>query len=115
MADNDNVIIAETKKRGKALNIDELKISKMVSALLADIAETITKNINLKRLVVAGGDTSGTICRKLGIKGNYVLKEIETGLPSGLAIGREMLIVLKSGSFGKKEFLETSINHLKSL
>lgn len=53
--------------------------------------------------------------RKLGIEGNYVLKEIEPGLPSGLSIGKEMLIVLKSGSFGKADFLVKAIDHLKDL
>lgn len=115
MADNHPDIVQETKQRGHALGIDEMTVSKMVSAVLAEITAQIVKKTDLKRLVVAGGDTSGTICRKLGIKGNFVLHEIETGLPSGLAIGREMLIVLKSGSFGKPEFLLKAINHLKAI
>jgi uncharacterized protein YgbK (DUF1537 family) len=57
----------------------------------------------------------GTVSRKLGIKGNYVLEEIETNVPSGLAIGRNMSIVLKSGSFGKEDFLYKAIEHLKSI
>lgn len=115
MADNREEIVAETKKIGQKLHVDPLSVSKLVSAALAEIANRLVTETGLKRLVVAGGDTSGTVCRRLGIKGNYVLKEIETGLPSGLAIGQELLIVLKSGSFGKEDFLLRAIKHLKNL
>ncbi|MEF2097334.1 four-carbon acid sugar kinase family protein [Bacillus sp. CFBP9009] len=115
MADNRPEIVLQTKVIGQEKKIDPLLISKMVSAALADITERIVDETGLKRLVVAGGDTSGTVTRQLGIKGNYVLEEIETGLPSGLALGRHMLIVLKSGSFGKTEFLSHAINHLKTI
>ena len=115
MADNRDEIVAETKKMGTLLSLSELKISKMVSSALADVAHRIIKNTGLTRLVVAGGDTSGTVCGRLGITGNYVLEEIETGLPSALTLDRSMLIVLKSGSFGKPEFLETAVKHLRQL
>ncbi|WP_236013299.1 four-carbon acid sugar kinase family protein [Paenibacillus glycanilyticus] len=115
MADNSEAVVRETKALGIAKQLEPLTISKMVSAALAEIAEQLVNATGLKRIVVAGGDTSGTVSRKLGFTGNYVLKEIETGLPSGLSLGREMLIVLKSGSFGKPEFLETAVQHLKDL
>ncbi|MBZ5749958.1 nucleotide-binding domain containing protein [Metabacillus rhizolycopersici] len=57
----------------------------------------------------------GTVSRKLGIKGNHVLEEIEINVSSGLAIGRNMSIVLKSGSFGKEDFLHKAIEHLKNI
>lgn len=115
MADNREEIVSATKDIGLQKGIDPLTVSKMISASLAEATENIVNETGLKRLVVAGGDTSGTVCRKLGIQGNYVLKEIETGLPSGLALGRHMLIVLKSGSFGRPEFLERAVAHLKEL
>lgn len=115
MADNREEVVAETKKLGKLHLHDELTTSKMISAALADATQLIIQHTGLKRLVVAGGDTSGTVCRRLGIKGNYILEEIETGLPSGLTLDQSMLIVLKSGSFGKPEFLETAVKHLKLL
>lgn len=115
MADNNPEIVQQTKEMGHLENIEPLTISKMVSSLLADITLQAVDAVNLKRLVVAGGDTSGTICRKLGIKGNFILEEIATGVPSGLAFGRDMLIVLKSGSFGASDFLIKATEHLKDL
>jgi uncharacterized protein YgbK (DUF1537 family) len=107
-------IVDETKARGAAAGLDPLTTSKTVSASLAEIASAVVDATQLKRLVVAGGDTSGTICRRLGIWGNYVLKEIATGVPSGLALGRDMVVVLKSGSFGAPDFLGVAVDHLKT-
>jgi uncharacterized protein YgbK (DUF1537 family) len=115
MADNRDEIVAETKEIGKQFLHNELTTSKMISSALADVTLAIVRNSGICRLVVAGGDTSGTVCRRLGISGNYVLEEIETGVPSGLTLDRSMLIVLKSGSFGKPDFLETAVKHLKQL
>lgn len=115
MADNSPAVVDETKTLGKELGIDPMVVSKMVSAALAEIVAEVVETTGLKRLVIAGGDTAGTICRKLGIKGNIVLREIEAGLPSGYALGRPMLIVLKSGSFGRPNFLQNAVDHLKAL
>lgn len=115
MANNDKEVVQQTKEIGAKILLDELTISKSVSAALAEITEKIVSDTGLQRLVVAGGDTSGTVTRQLGITGNYVLEEIETGVPSGLAIGRNLLIVLKSGSFGSPEFLKRAIDHLKMI
>ncbi|MCO4130327.1 hypothetical protein K8O77_23300, partial [Enterobacter kobei] len=92
-----------------------LIISKKISSFLAAVAKRLTDSLNIKRIVVAGGDTSGTVCRHLEIKGNYIVKEIDTGVPSGLVIDKEMLIVLKSGSFGKKDCPVKAITQLKEL
>ena len=115
LADNNPEIVMETKELGDKAGLHPLEISKRVSAALAKIAKDVSDQVDLKRLVVAGGDTSGTVTRKLGIKGNYIIEEIDTGVPSGLSIGREMLIVLKSGSFGKKDFFIRAIKHLKEI
>ncbi|SFB36305.1 Uncharacterized conserved protein YgbK, DUF1537 family [Lentibacillus halodurans] len=116
MADNAENVVAKTKEIGSQnYNVDSFTISKLVSSKLAEVSYKLVKETGLKRLIIAGGDTSGTILRKLGIEGNFVLKEIEPGLPSSLSIGKEMLIVLKSGSFGKVDFLAKAINHLKDL
>jgi uncharacterized protein YgbK (DUF1537 family) len=47
----------------------------------------------------------------MGIKVNFILEENATGVPSGLTFGRGKLIVLKSGSFGKPDFLIEAAEH----
>ncbi|MFP9129540.1 four-carbon acid sugar kinase family protein [Niallia sp. BSM11] len=115
MAENNPIIVKETKEIGKLKGFSELIISKKISGFLAAVSKRLTDSLDLKRIVAAGGDTSGTVCRHLEIKGNYIVKEIDTGVPSGLVIDKEMLIVLKSGSFGKKDFLVKAVSHLKEL
>ncbi|MFM9278843.1 four-carbon acid sugar kinase family protein [Paenibacillus jiagnxiensis] len=115
MADNNPDVVKETKEIGQSHHLDPLSVSKTISDVLAVVTQKVLKQTGYKRLIVAGGDTSGTVCRKLGIKGNYIVEEIETGLPSGLAIGAELLIVLKSGSFGTPEFLERAVQYLKEI
>jgi len=115
MAAQEDGIVSATKTAGERNGLDPLSASKVVSAALADVAHALVEATGLKRLIVAGGDTSGTVCRRLGIRGNLVLAEIAPGLPSGLALGRDILIVLKSGSFGGTEFLANAVNHLKAL
>lgn len=115
LADQSASTVAATQALGAEHGLDQLAGSKSVSAALADITHSLLESTGLKRLVIAGGDTSGTICRRLGIRGNYVLQEIIPGVPSGLAFGRELLIVLKSGSFGPPDFLLQAARHLKAL
>ncbi len=115
LADQSSAAVATTQALGARHGLDQLAGSKSVSAALADITHRLMESAGLKRLIIAGGDTSGTICRRLGIRGNYVLQEITPGVPSGLAIGRELLIVLKSGSFGPPDFLLQAARHLKAL
>lgn len=50
----------ETKGIGaEEHNLDPFSISKLVSAKLAEASYQIVKQTGLKRLVIAGGDTSG--------------------------------------------------------
>jgi uncharacterized protein YgbK (DUF1537 family) len=103
-----------TKAAGAELGLPEVEVSRAVSRTLAEITASVLRATGLKKLVIMGGDTTGTIVRRLGIQGNIVLDEIEPGLPSGLALGvAPLLVVLKSGSFGKPEFLLKAIDHLK--
>jgi uncharacterized protein YgbK (DUF1537 family) len=88
----------------------------IVSETLAEITSKIVDKIGIIQLIVAGGETSNTICNSLGIIGNQVLKEIQPGLPSALSRGKyELLMVLKSGSFGTSDFFMQAIEHFTHL
>jgi uncharacterized protein YgbK (DUF1537 family) len=68
----------------------------------------------LRRLVIAGGETSAAICRRLGVHGLRVWKEIQPGVPSCVSLGdRPLLLVLKSGSFGTPDFLQQALVHIQ--
>jgi uncharacterized protein YgbK (DUF1537 family) len=111
---NDAKTVQQTKDLGLNKGISNKEISQFVSSTIAEITDLILKNTGQNRLLVAGGDTSAAVCSKLGIRGMRVWKEIGPGLPSCLSLSEPpLLLVLKSGSFGKPNFFEQAIAHLK--
>jgi uncharacterized protein YgbK (DUF1537 family) len=73
-------------------------------ALLADVARRAV-DAGARRVVVAGGETSGAVIRALGIRALEVGDEIAPGVPWMLSIGEPSLsLALKSGNFGGPDF-----------
>jgi uncharacterized protein YgbK (DUF1537 family) len=59
----------------------------------------------VRRLVVAGGETSGAVVQALGIRGLRIGAEIAPGVPCTVTLGDEpMALTLKSGNFGDEDF-----------
>jgi 3-dehydrotetronate 4-kinase len=78
---------------------------------MADIAEGLVGG-GVRRLVVAGGETSGAVVDRLGIPGFLVGAEIAAGVPVLRAVGAkqgDMLIALKSGNFGGPAFFSDAL------
>ena len=70
----------------------------------------------VRRLVVAGGETSGAVVDRLGIPGFLVGAEIAAGVPVLRAVGAakgEMLLALKSGNFGGTEFFSDALKLMR--
>ncbi|MGE5553047.1 MAG: four-carbon acid sugar kinase family protein [Betaproteobacteria bacterium] len=108
--------VVATMARGRELNLSEVETSRTISRSLAEITAVAVTSLDLKGLVVGGGDTSAMVLHRLGITGNLVLEEIQPGLPSSQSLGeREMLLVLKSGSFGRSDFFAEAVQHLRRL
>ncbi|HEU5140462.1 MAG TPA: four-carbon acid sugar kinase family protein [Bacillales bacterium] len=108
--------VRATKDAALEKGLSNEEISRLVSGTMAEIAEKIMQQSGQNRLIVAGGDTSGAVCSRLGIKGMRVCEEIAPGLPSCISLsGQPVALVLKSGSFGRNDFLEKAFSHLKSL
>jgi len=77
-----------------------------IEQAMADIAEGLVQS-GVRRLVVAGGETSGAVVDRLAIPGFLVGEEIAAGVPVLRAVGGragEMLLALKSGNFGGPQF-----------
>ncbi|WP_309120466.1 four-carbon acid sugar kinase family protein [Paenibacillus sp.] len=110
---NDPARVAETKRIGATLGMTGEQVSRLVSDALADVASAVMARTGQNRLVTAGGETSASICDKLGVSGMKVWKEIEPGVPSCITLSEEpLMLVLKSGSFGKPSFLYDALQHL---
>lgn len=66
-----------------------------------------------RRLVVAGGETSGAVVSALGVQGLYIGKEIDPGVPWTYSIGEPGLaLALKSGNFGTADFFTKAFERL---
>lgn len=64
-----------------------------------------------RRLVVAGGETSGAVVTALGVEGLKIGPEIDPGVPWTVSLGaRPLALALKSGNFGSDEFFINALN-----
>jgi 3-dehydrotetronate 4-kinase len=82
---------------------------------MADIAEGLTR-AGVRRLVIAGGETSGAAVDRLGIPGFLVGQEIAAGVPVLRAVGSgkgDMLLALKSGNFGGPQFFSDALELMR--
>ncbi|RUM03972.1 3-oxo-tetronate kinase [Rhizobium chutanense] len=73
-------------------------------------AELVERGV--KRLVVAGGETSGAAVDRLAIPAFLIGPEIAPGVPVLRTVGNaqgDMLLVLKSGNFGGEDFFAAAL------
>ena len=87
----------------------------LVEHALAGIAEALVAG-GVRRLVVAGGETSGAVVTRLGVKSLRIGGEIDPGVPWTYAEGSGpgMLLALKSGNFGAPDFFVKSFAMLET-
>jgi 3-dehydrotetronate 4-kinase len=78
---------------------------------LAEIASGLV-DVGVRRLVVAGGETSGAAVDRLGVSAFRLGPEIAPGVPLMRPVGRkggELQMALKSGNFGGRDFFTRAL------
>jgi len=77
----------------------------LIEDTMARIAEGLV-GLGVRRMVVAGGETSGSVVSRLGVRRLRIGAEIDPGVPWTLAegAGPALLLALKSGNFGATDF-----------
>ena len=75
----------------------------LVERALAEAATHLVAT-GVTRLIVAGGETSGAVVGALGVKALEIGPEIDPGVPWTRAVGRDLVLALKSGNFGAPDF-----------
>lgn len=84
----------------------------LVEETLAGVAKGLVA-AGLRRLVVAGGETSGAVVAALGIAALRIGPEIDPGVPWTATLGEPpLLLALKSGNFGTVDFFEKAFQQL---
>src|SRR5690606_18182640 len=97
--------IQETCGRGNASAAVEGAMAKIASGLV---------DSGLRKLVVAGGETSGAVVSALGITGLRIGPEIEIGVPWTETLSDPgMALALKSGNFGSEDFFTRALAMLR--
>jgi uncharacterized protein YgbK (DUF1537 family) len=75
-----------------------------VEGMMASLAGGLVER-GVRRLVVAGGETSGAVVQALGVQALRIGPQIDPGVPCTVTVGeRPLALALKSGNFGGEDF-----------
>lgn len=83
-----------------------MQAGELVEQALAAIARGLVER-GVRRLVVAGGETSGAVVQALGVRHMQIGPQIDPGVPWTWAptdLGADIHLALKSGNFGSTDF-----------
>jgi uncharacterized protein YgbK (DUF1537 family) len=75
----------------------------LVEDAMAGVAEGLVAR-GVRRMVVAGGETSGAVAARLGVRSLRIGPEIDPGVPWTYAEPGGLHLALKSGNFGGRDF-----------
>lgn len=84
------------------------RASAIVEDTLASVAEGLVAS-GIRRLVVAGGETSAAVVNRLGVEVFEVCDDLEPGVPWMRSPESTLLLALKSGNFGSDRIFEEAI------
>lgn len=96
------------REKSAQLGITDVDAGRCISLAFEAIARQVRETTGLTRYLVAGGETSDSVSRGLGVRTMRIWQEIEPGVPVMTArtfAGDELALVFKSGSFGSDAFL----------
>lgn len=79
--------------------------SAAVERFFAQLAQRL-QHSGVQNFIVAGGETSGTVTRSLGVTGFHIGAQIAPGVPWVRSLDGALALALKSGNFGDYRFFE---------
>ena len=86
-----------------------------IESTFAAIASRLVKECGVRRMIVAGGETSGAVVSDLGVRALRIGPRIATGVPWTESIGeRPLAFALKSGNFGAPDFFQKALEMLSA-
>jgi 3-dehydrotetronate 4-kinase len=103
------VVIAASAPPEKVAALQERLGREQAGALLEDAVARVAEGLvarGVRKMVVAGGETSGAVVGRLGVRSLRIGGEIDPGVPWTFASGSgaDMMMALKSGNFGATDF-----------
>ncbi|MGF1553235.1 MAG: 3-oxo-tetronate kinase [Paracoccaceae bacterium] len=88
------------------------RVAETLESFFAETARRLADG-GVRRLVTAGGETSGAVVEALGLDALDIGPEIAPGVPALRARGRDLVLALKSGNFGAEDFFATALDVLE--
>ncbi len=103
------LVIAASAPPEKVTALQSLLGREAAGALVEDALASIAAGLvaqGVRRIVVAGGETSGAVVGRLGVRSLRIGGEIDPGVPWTYAQGSgpDLMMALKSGNFGATDF-----------
>ena len=100
----------DVKAVQRTLGVEQASL--LVEEALAQIAKGLVV-AGVRRLIVAGGETSGAVIARLGIGSLRIGPQIDPGVPWTESIDPEPIaLALKSGNFGSVDFFSKALAQL---
>jgi uncharacterized protein YgbK (DUF1537 family) len=82
----------------------------LLENMTAEIADRAV-HAGFTRIIVAGGETSGAVTKKLGFNSFFIGESIAPGVPIMIPTDHKNIrLILKSGNFGQKDFFNRSLD-----
>ena len=108
--------VGEAQSWGANRGMTAGQLGEAVSDSLARLAREVLDAQPVAGLIVAGGETSSAVCRRLGLGALRVGRNIEPGVPLCLSLGEIRIpVVLKSGNFGGEDFYGRALRAISSV
>lgn len=80
---------------------------------MAEWARQMVSECGVRRVIVAGGETSGAVVEALGVRAVELTGILDPGVPSLRTLGGEPLaLALKSGNFGSRDFFRKAMGRI---
>ena len=106
-ADKDELLVyasaSPDEVRNTQASLGVQRAGHLIEQCLAGIGAGLVQS-GVRRLVLAGGETSGAVVQALGVSQLRIGPSIDPGVPWTQAVGRPLLLALKSGNFGGADF-----------
>jgi len=89
------------------------RIAHAIEALFADLAAALA-DAGVRRMIVAGGETSGAVVSGLSAHRLVIGPRLATGVPALMVEGRDLALALKSGNFGGPDFFAEALSLMET-
>ncbi|WP_204250226.1 3-oxo-tetronate kinase [Mycolicibacterium goodii] len=94
--------------RAGATGLSRAQAARRIETAMGRIAVGLTK-LGVRRLIVAGGETSGAVAEALALRSARIGPDITVGVPWLVVDDRKLAVAFKSGNFGGPSFFRDAV------